>query len=357
MRNRKKILLVVGARPTFMKIAPLLRELAAHSDVFNPLLAHTGQHYDSAMSGVFFRELEMPEPGVNLGVGSGSHARQTAQVMMAFEPVLADFQPDWVVVPGDVNSTLACALVAAKLGVRVAHLEAGLRSFDRAMPEEINRVLTDQLADLLLTPSADADRNLLQEGVNPARIHLVGNIMIDTLMRLLPKAETRRDGLERELGIGGSYVLATLHRPSNVDEPAALGEILGALNEIAADERVLFPVHPRTRERIARMNFVADPRLTMTGPLGYLDFLALERSAALVITDSGGVQEETTFLGVPCLTVRANTERPVTIAEGTNTLVASRRRDLVDAAGRKLIPSNHENSRRPPLWDGATAQR
>src|SRR5437660_5623073 len=287
MPNRKKILLVVGARPNFMKIAPLLRELAAQSDVFDPLLAHTGQHYDSAMSDVFFRELEMPEPGVNLGVGSGSHARQTAQVMMAFEPVLADFRPDWVVVPGDVNSTLACALVAAKLGVRVAHLEAGLRSFDRAMPEEINRVLTDQLADLLLTPSADADRNLLNEGVDPARIHLVGNIMIDTLMRLLPKAEARRDGLERELRIDGSYVLATLHRPSNVDEPAALGEILGALNEIAAGQRVLFPVHPRTRQRIAGMNFAAEPGLMLTGPLGYLDFLALEQRAALVITDSG----------------------------------------------------------------------
>jgi UDP-N-acetylglucosamine 2-epimerase (non-hydrolysing) len=341
-----------------MKIAPLLRELAVQSNVFDLLLAHTGQHYDSTMSDVFFRELEMPEPGVNLGVGSGSHARQTAQVMMAFEPVLADFQPDWVVVPGDVNSTLACALVAAKLGVRVAHLEAGLRSFDRAMPEEINRVLTDQLAELLLTPSADADQNLLQEGVNPARIHLVGNIMIDTLMRLLPKAEARWDRLERELGFDGAYVLATLHRPSNVDEPAALGEILGALNEIAVEQRVLFPVHPRTRQKIAGMNFLANPGLTLTGPLGYLDFLALERRAALVITDSGGVQEETTFLGVPCLTVRANTERPVTLTVGTNTLVASRRRDIVDAARRKLIiPSIREKSRRPPLWDGATAQR
>lgn len=353
----KRILHVVGARPNFMKVAPLMRHMAAETEVFDQRLVHTGQHYDAFMSDVFFRELEMPEPEVNLGVGSGSHARQTAEVMTRFEPVLAAYQPDWVVVPGDVNSTLACALTAAKLGFRVAHIEAGLRSFDRTMPEEINRLLTDQMADLLLTPSADANHNLCREGIAPAKIHFVGNIMIDTLVRLLPKAQARWVHLEQTLGIEGPFVLVTLHRPSNVDDASTLGEILGALNEISVERRVLFPVHPRTRQRIAETGFVPRPDLLLMAPLGYLDFLALEQRAALVITDSGGVQEETSFLGVPCLTARPNTERPVTISAGTNTLVASRRRAMVEASSCKLKECHI--SRRPPprLWDGNTAQR
>jgi UDP-N-acetylglucosamine 2-epimerase (non-hydrolysing) len=356
MPRPKKILHVVGARPNFMKIAPLIREIDASGGAFEQRLVHTGQHYDAAMSDVFFTELGMPRPDVNLDVGSGSHAAQTAQIMLRFEPVLLDYRPDWVIVPGDVNSTVACSLVAAKLGIPVAHLEAGLRSFDRTMPEEINRLLTDQLAELLLTPSADADQNLLREGVPPAKIHMVGNIMIDTLHRLLPQAEARRERLEETFELRDRYVLATLHRPSNVDDAGTLCEILAALNELAPAVRVLFPVHPRTRQRIAEMGFTPHAGLVLSGPLGYLDFLALEQRAALVITDSGGVQEETTYLGVPCLTARANTERPITISMGTNTLVASRRTEIVAAAHRKLSASQADRFC-PPLWDGRTAER
>jgi UDP-N-acetylglucosamine 2-epimerase (non-hydrolysing) len=356
MPRPKKILHVVGARPNFMKIAPLIREMSAAGDAFEQRLVHTGQHYDAEMSDVFFEELGMPRPDINLEVGSGSHAQQTAQIMMRFEPVLLDYRPDWLVVPGDVNSTVGCSLVAAKLGIPVAHLEAGLRSFDRTMPEEINRLLTDQLADLLLTPSSDADENLLREGVPAAKIRLVGNIMIDTLRLLLVQAEARRERLVQSFGLSDRYLLATLHRPSNVDHPGTLCEILGALNELAPSIQVLFPVHPRTRQRITEMGFVPHPGLLLSGPLGYLDFLALEQRAALVITDSGGVQEETTYLGVPCLTARPNTERPVTISMGTNTLVASRRTEIVAAAHSKLRGPKTDR-RCPPLWDGHTAGR
>jgi len=357
MASKTRVLQVVGARPNFMKAAPIFKKIAASPGAFDQILVHTGQHYDAAMSGVFFRELEIPPPDVNLEVGSGSHAQQTAQVMMRFEPVLLEYRPDWVLVPGDVNSTLACALVAAKLGFPVAHLEAGLRSYDRQMPEEINRVLTDQISDLLLTPSLDANENLLKEGIQPGRIHFVGNIMIDTLLELLPKADVRWPCLRAKWPLEESFVLATLHRPSNVDHPDTLREVLLGLNALATRRTVLFPVHPRTRQRIRAMfSFGLHTSLILAEPLGYLDFLALERRASLVITDSGGVQEETTFLGVPCLTVRPNTERPVTITLGTNTLVASRHEDIIEAAHAKLaVPPG--DRRTPPLWDGNTSER
>lgn len=351
-----KILHVVGARPNFMKMAPIIREMSKYPAEFEQLLVHTGQHYDAAMSQIFFDELEMPQPDVNLEVGSGSHAWQTAQIMQRFEPVLLDYQPDWVLVPGDVNSTLACALVASKLGVKVAHVEAGLRSFDRTMPEEINRVLTDHLADLLFTTEPSGHKNLRQEGIPEEKIRFVGNTMIDTLVQLLPKAEARWPQLRARFQLD-RYVLVTLHRPSNVDDPGTLTEIVAALQEISQQVPVIFPVHPRTREQLAQLG-MSDPKskienLKFLGPLGYLDFLALQAHAALVLTDSGGVQEETTYLGVPCLTARPNTERPVTVTEGTNQLVSGQRDMLVQAVAR----SQNKLGVIPELWDGKAAQR
>jgi len=351
-----KILHVVGARPNFMKMAPIMREMSKYPAEFEQLLVHTGQHYDAAMSQIFFDELEMPQPDVNLEVGSGSHAWQTAQIMQRFEPVLLDYQPDWVVVPGDVNSTLACALVASKLGVKVAHVEAGLRSFDRTMPEEINRVLTDHLADLLFTTEPSGNKNLRQEGIPEEKIRFVGNTMIDTLVRLLPKAEARWPQLRARFQLD-RYVLVTLHRPSNVDDPGTLTEIVAALQEISRQIPVIFPVHPRTREHLNRLNLFHPKseiaNLKFLEPLGYLDFLALQAHAALVLTDSGGVQEETTYLGVPCLTARPNTERPVTVTEGTNQLVSGQRDMLVQAVAR----SQNKLGVIPELWDGKAAQR
>ena len=363
-----KILHIVGARPNFMKVAPIMREMAKHPHEFEQLLVHTGQHYDDNMSKVFFEELELPWPDVNLDVGSGSHAWQTAQVMLRVEPVLLDYKPDLVLVVGDVNSTLASALTAAKLGVRVGHVEAGLRSFDRSMPEEYNRMLTDHIADLLFTPSRDANENLRREGISDERIHFVGNVMIDTLVRLLPKALDRWNAgaLARwNVHTSQRYVLVTLHRPSNVDDPDKLREISLALAEIAQEVPVIFPTHPRTRQRIGQ--FRLDPQLVthnsqlrLIEPLGYLDFLGLMRHAALVITDSGGIQEETTFLSVPCLTVRPNTERPITITQGTNRLVRNERGALVEAA-RSIMLNNDRRlptaDRRPELWDGHAAKR
>lgn len=342
-----KILHVVGARPNFMKVAPIMREMAKYPQEFEQLLVHTGQHYNDNMSKVFFEELELPQPDIYLGVGSGSHAEQTARVMLAFEPVLKEHRPDLVVVVGDVNSTLACALVCAKLGVPVAHVEAGLRSFYRTMPEEINRVLTDQIADLLFTTERDADENLRREGVPEEKIHFVGNVMIDTLLRHRERALTLdvlgKYGLRPQ-----GYALLTLHRPSNVDVPEVLSGILDALAEIQARLPILFPAHPRTVRRVQEFGFegrlalwnthdstglapssdystglAAMPNLRLTEPLGYLEFLNLMANARLVLTDSGGIQEETTILGVPCLTLRENTERPVTVTQGTNTVVGS----------------------------------
>ena len=359
---RMHILHVVGARPNFMKAAPVLRALAehpgAHKAKFRQTLVHTGQHYDAGMSEVFFQQLEMSEPDCNLGVGSGTHAQQTAAVMLALEPVLVERKPDLVLVYGDVNSTVAAALVCAKLGVRVGHVEAGLRSHDRSMPEEINRLLTDQLSDLLFTPTADADENLKLEGIDPVKIHLVGNVMIDTLVRLLPRAAER---LPAE--ISRPYALVTLHRPSNVDDLGWLHELLVTLVDLSSRLSVIFPVHPRTRQRLDELGSLPAPseRFRLIGPLPYLEFLALQRHAAMVITDSGGIQEETTFLGVPCLTVRENTERPITITHGTNQLVG---RDLKrlrvaveEIIGKSAASARACSSCRVPFWDGHAAER
>jgi len=354
-KEMTRILHVVGARPNFMKIAPIISEMAKYPDDFEGMLVHTGQHYDKNMSEVFFGELGLPRPDVNLEVGSASHAKQTASIMTRFEETLADCRPDWVLVPGDVNSTVACALVATKLGVRVAHIEAGLRSFDRTMPEEINRILTDQIADLLFTPSPDGDENLLREGIPPEKIHRVGNVMIDTVVRLLPRACERWPALKTRLGLD-RYVLTTLHRPSNVDREGPLREVMAALSDIARDAPVVFPVHPRTRKRLADVGIEPGPGLRLIEPISYLEFLALQENAALVITDSGGIQEETTYLGVPCLTVRPNTERPITITEGTNQLIGNSREALTAAAKQGLAGKNKRGSV-PDLWDGHAAER
>jgi UDP-N-acetylglucosamine 2-epimerase (non-hydrolysing) len=354
-----KVLHVVGARPNFMKTAPIMAEMSRHPEQFQQTLIHTGQHYDDNMSRVFFEDLGLPEPDHYLGVGSGSHAEQTARVMLAFEPVVQELQPDLVLVVGDVNSTLACALVCAKLGTPVGHVEAGLRSFDRTMPEEFNRLLTDQIADLLFTPSRDADANLRREGISGERIHFVGNVMIDTLVRLLPRAE--RLPIRVDLGLRRKeYVLVTLHRPANVDNPETLQEIAAALGDVSQRCPVVFPVHPRTRRNLASFGLLdLQPEtglLRFLDPLGYLDFLALMREAALVLTDSGGIQEETTYLSIPCLTVRPNTERPVTVDVGTNQLVPAEQEALVDAAQR-VFDGKSSVGQVPELWDGRTAAR
>jgi UDP-N-acetylglucosamine 2-epimerase (non-hydrolysing) len=343
------VLHVVGARPNFMKAAPVLRALGNLGET-KQTLVHTGQHYGANMSDVFFCQLEMPLPDVNLGVGSGSHAWQTAEIMSRFEPVLLERRPDFVLVYGDVNSTMAAALVAAKLGIRVGHVEAGLRSFDWTMPEEINRVVTDRLADLLFTPSEDADANLESEGVRPEKIHRVGNVMIDSLVRLLPvAAKIPKNGFPER------YALVTLHRPSNVDGSESLKNILQSLLEITESLDVVFPVHPRTRQRIAEFGHRAE-KLHLSEPLPYIEFLALESRAEVVITDSGGIQEETTFLGVPCLTIRSNTERPVTVSIGTNVIVGQDREKLrVELA--KIVSGNCKTGTVPPLWDGHAGER
>jgi len=357
-----KAMVVAGARPNFMKVAPILRALGGAGE--EGILVHTGQHYDTQMSDAFFRDLGLPEPAYHLGVGSGTHAQQTARVMEAFEPILVDIRPDWVVVVGDVNSTLACALVAAKLkpelGSAVAHVEAGLRSGDWRMPEEINRVLTDRIADLLLTPSRDAHPNLLAEGIPADRIVFVGNVMIDTLLAQLSVAQ--RLDMPGRLGVRpNEFALVTLHRPSNVDEPAALRAVLEALAEIATQMPVVLPLHPRTRKNADAFR-MADllARLHVTEPVGYTEMLSLTSSAAVVLTDSGGLQEETTVLGVPCVTLREQTERPITLSEGTNRmapwpLTATGVRAAFDEAlsdGRVGV-----GERVPDGWDGRTAER
>jgi UDP-N-acetylglucosamine 2-epimerase (non-hydrolysing) len=357
-----KVLNVVGARPNFMKVAPIVLAMKRREAEFMPLLLHTGQHYDEGMSEAFFRDLRLPKPDVYLGVGSGSHAAQTAAVMQSFEPVVISERPDWVLVVGDVNSTLACALVCAKLGIRVAHVEAGLRSRDRTMPEEINRILTDQLADLLLTPSEDADRNLLAEGIPPERIRFVGNVMIDSLFSQMETAA--RSTVREDLGLAGEdYATLTLHRPSNVDERATFSRILDALETLSRRLPIIFPVHPRTRARIQEFDFTDRiarlPGLRLVDPLGYLDFLRLYSGARLVLTDSGGIQEETTALSIPCLTLRENTERPVTVELGTNKIVGTDTAKITEAALAALNSPRDETKRRgvPPLWDGHTAPR
>jgi len=333
-----------------MKVKPVMDALEARGA--QTVLVHTGQHYDPAMSGVFFDELGIRPPDHSLGVGSGSHGEQTGRVMMAFEPLVDELRPDAVAVVGDVNSTLACAVVAAKAGCLVAHVEAGLRSRDWSMPEEINRVVTDRVSDYLFAPSPDAVENLRAEGFRPDQVHLVGNVMVDTLLANLERARSRPvlDSLGLDLG---GYVLVTLHRPANVDDTATLAGLVAALGTIAVDRPVIFPVHPRTRERMAGL--VVPDGVRLVDPLGYLDFIALEAGAAVVLTDSGGVQEETTVLGVACLTLRENTERPITVSEGTNRVVG-RDPERIIAETRRAVIDGVE-ARRPDLWDGKAAER
>jgi len=362
-----KVLSVVGARPNFMKIAPIAAELRKVPS-FQHCLVHSGQHYDELLSGNFFLDLGLPQPDVNLKVGSGSHAAQTAEVMKRLEPVLIDFQPDLVMVVGDVNSTLAAAITAAKLGIAVAHVEAGLRSFDRTMPEEINRVLVDAISDLLFVSERRGVENLRAEGVSPDKVFFVGNVMIDTLLRHREVAARspilQRLGLRDEAAEARSYCVLTLHRPSNVDRKEVLHGILAAVSEIAREMPVVFPIHPRTRKNIAEfgleglvsMNGSGSAGIRLLDPLGYLDFLALNDRARLVLTDSGGIQEETTAMGVPCLTLRENTERPATIEFGSNRLVGTDGFRIVTAA-RAALAEAPRSSRVPPLWDGHAAAR
>ena len=355
-----KIINVAGARPNFMKVAPLVEAMNRRRADFRSILVHTGQHYDAMMSEAFFRDLELPEPDVDLGVGSSSHAVQTAEVIRAFEPYVVAEKPDWVVVVGDVNSTVACALVCAKLNVKVAHVEAGLRSRDRRMPEEINRVLTDQIAELLLTPSRDADANLLAEGIPQERIRFVGNIMIDSLLKHLPLAS--KSTIRETIGLDKQdYAVLTLHRPSNVDELQTFSGILDALEEIGKRLPVVFPVHPRTLKMIAELGLeerAARTNVRLTVPLGYSDFLQLLSGARLVLTDSGGIQEETTVLKIPCITLRENTERPITIEHGTNTLAGTDPVRIVAAANQALDhPPDPSALLTPELWDGHAADR
>ena len=351
-----KIHIIAAARPNFMKIAPLWHALQKVSWA-HPVIVHTGQHYDLNMSDVFFRDFNLPEPHIHLGVGSGSHAEQTGQVMIAYEKVLMAGRPDLVVVVGDVNSTLAATLAAAKLGIRVAHLEAGLRSFDRTMPEEINRVATDALADVLWTPSPDGDENLLREGVDPARIERVGNIMIDSLEMMRGKIEER--SAAKELGLaGGGYGLVTLHRPANVDSPRKLAAIVDGLVHISGEIPLVFPVHPRTRKGLdggGLWETLSEARgITLAEPMGYRRFMSLVFDCRLVITDSGGIQEETTYLGIPCITLRPNTERPVTVTSGTNLLCPP---DKLRAMAESVLGREPERRTPPELWDGRTAER
>jgi UDP-N-acetylglucosamine 2-epimerase (non-hydrolysing) len=351
-----KIHLIAAARPNFMKIAPLYHELMKR-DGMDPVIVHTGQHYDLNMSDVFFKDFDLPEPHIHLNVGSGSHAEQTGNVMIEYERVLIQEKPDLVVVVGDVNSTVAATLAAVKLGIKTAHLEAGLRSFDRTMPEEINRLVTDSIADYLWTPSPDGDENLIKEGVDPVKITQVGNIMIDSLEMLRSKIENiafyERFNLNK-----GSYGLVTLHRPSNVDTPETLRKLCLVLSEISSRLPLIFPVHPRTASKLKENNLEAilknAANIHLTQPLGYKDFMSLVMGSRLLITDSGGVQEETTYLGIPCFTLRANTERPVTITQGTNQLCTHE--NILDRVD-KMLAKNFSKGKKPALWDGRTASR
>ncbi|MFS2138172.1 non-hydrolyzing UDP-N-acetylglucosamine 2-epimerase [Duganella sp. Dugasp56] len=359
-----RIVCVVAARPNLMKMAPILRALKQPEHHLQALLVHTGQHYDSDMDGQFFAALGMAAPDYQLKVGSASHAVQTAEVMRRFEPVLEQSDPAAVLVVGDVNSTLACALTAAKMNIPVLHVEAGLRSYDRAMPEEINRILTDQLSTLLFTSESSGMSNLLREGVDPARIHFAGNVMIDTLQQQLPRATSVADVL-RQAHLAGfleddaQYALLTLHRPSNVDDPRRLRALMETMVRLSADLPVLFPLHPRTRDMLKRHELTAllqTPRIACLPPQSYLDMLGLMKHARVVLTDSGGVQEETTALGVPCLTLRENTERPVTVTEGSNA-IAGRDPAVILALSRDILRYGGKAGRIPQFWDGHAAER
>ena len=351
-----KIIHVVGARPNFMKASPLIEEINnKYSNTVNQILIHTGQHYDPKMSEQFFKDLSLPKPNLNLGIGSGSQSWQTAQIMIEIEKVINKEKPDFVLVYGDVNSTLATALVCAKIGIKVIHVEAGLRSFDYNMPEEINRKITDQISDLLLTPSQDANDNLIKEGINKKKIKLVGNIMIDTLVRIRPIADLLINKLTEKYGIENNYLLTTFHRPSNVDDPIKLNFIIENLKELTKDMSVIFPVHPRTLKNLKLFDISLEG-IKVTEPLSYLEFLALESHANLVITDSGGIQEETTFLNIPCLTIRENTERPITILKGTNSLVKTSD-NIVESVYKKLSRDRDTHVSKIKYWDGKTAKR
>lgn len=384
MAKRLKWILVGGARPNFMKIAPLIKEIKRYNAYQEtgktkiiPLLVHTGQHYDDGLSKVFFDELNIPKPDINLGIGSGSHGKQTGKIMIAFEEVVIKSKPDLVILVGDVNSTIACALVSAKLNIPVAHVEAGLRSFDRSMPEEINRILTDQISDFLFTPSKDANENLLKEGIPSKKIFFVGNIMVDSLMSILPyikksKIFSRLNSILPQGNFGQEYALLTLHRPSNVDNKKILSRELNCISKISKEIPILFPVHPRTKKQIQtfglqeKINWLNEEfqllnRLNKNHiyglpPLGYLDFMALMQSAKMVFTDSGGIQEESTVIGVPCITLRENTERPVTLHQGTN-ILAGTDPDKIKKAFVYAISKNRIKTKIPELWDGKTAKR
>jgi UDP-N-acetylglucosamine 2-epimerase (non-hydrolysing) len=351
-----RIHLVCGARPNFMKIAPLYHALKRESWA-DPVIVHSGQHYDSNMSDAFFEDLRLPKPDISLGVGSGTHAEQTGNVLIAYEKILLNQRPDLVVVVGDVNSTMAATLASSKLGIRVAHLEAGLRSFDRTMPEEINRIVTDSLADMLWTPSADADQNLLNEGVRKEKIHRVGNIMIDSLEMLREKIE--KEASFRSFGLSsGAYGVVTMHRPSNVDNPDTLKELCTILKEISVTMPLIFPIHPRTRGNMAKMNLLAEfeglERLLLPEPINYIRFMSIVFNCRFVITDSGGIQEETSYLGIPCFTLRENTERPVTVTHGTNQLCNL---GQVTARVNDVLYGREQKGSSIDLWDGKTADR
>jgi len=357
-----KMINVVGARPNFVKIAPLMAAYKQY-DAIDPILVHTSQHYDEKMSDLFFRQLQIPEPDLNLGIGSGSHAVQTAETMKAFEQVVLKEQPDVVLVVGDVNSTIACGLVAVKLGVKLVHVEAGLRSGDRTMPEEINRVLTDSISDLLFCTEQSAVDNLQAEGISQDKIHLVGNVMIDTLLKNKAKADESLiiEELKAKGCVNGdSFAVLTIHRPSNVDDPVVFAKILDAIEAIQVDLPIIFPIHPRTRKNLSATDLgkrvEAMRGLHLLDPIGYLDFLKLTSSAKLVLTDSGGIQEETTILKVPCITLRKNTERPITVEIGSNQVVGTQTQNILDAY-KQATSGNWRTPQIPPLWDGKAAER
>jgi UDP-N-acetylglucosamine 2-epimerase (non-hydrolysing) len=353
----KKIISVVGARPNFMKVAPIHKSFLSYNNKVDHRICHTGQHYDENMSKIFFEDLELPHPDYYLGVGSGSHSVQTAKIMIEFEKVLLAERPDMIIVVGDVNSTIACSLVASKLGIGVVHIEAGLRSFDRTMPEEVNRILTDTISDYLFVTEPSGLKNLKNEGIPRSKVHHVGNVMIDSLIRFLPKAE--KSNIYSKLGVEKQkYILITLHRPSNVDSEKFLRKLVTVLNTLSERLKIVFPVHPRTRKNMEelKLDMTLSARVLLTEPIGYIDFLALTKDAAMIITDSGGIQEESTYLGVQCITVRENTERPITVEIGTNHLVGIDL-DAVQRNSESILDGNIKHGRIPELWDGKAAER
>jgi UDP-N-acetylglucosamine 2-epimerase (non-hydrolysing) len=354
-KKRKKIISVVGARPNFVKVAPIAREFVKNGDGFEHLIIHTGQHYDEKMSKVFFDEMEIPKPDINLGIGSGSHGEQTGKIMIEFEKVCFQEKPDMVLIYGDVNSTIAAALVAGKLNIRIGHVEAGLRSFDRTMPEEINRILSDAISDFLFIPSEDANINLMNEGIDKNKIYLVGNIMVDSLMFNKEKA-SKLNVLSSLNLTPNNYAVLTMHRPSNVDDEENIVKIFSALNVISEDIPVVFPTHPRTSKLMQEFNINVAPGIKTVVPLGYLEFLSLMMNSKFMLTDSGGIQEETTVLGIPCLTIRKSTERPVTVDQGTNILVGDNT-DLIVSEVSNIIKGNPKKGSLPRFWDGRTAGR